>query len=121
MSDEEISWQIEFWGERGGVHFVASKCAKNLASKFAREVSFASDSQSISLSELMSKYEALAAALMADEETASVGQLFVGGGWKTSTRGPAFAMGMHDDPEAGPQHVYGEPHPNPLQWGWHLP
>ena len=117
LSDEEIGWMITTWKSKGSsLYFVAAKCCQNIAMKFAREVSYSSDAESLSLSELMNKYQAMSESLIANDNTMGVGVLFVGGEGGADTRGPLFAVGMHDDPEAGPQVIMAPPPVGTEQW-----
>lgn len=120
LQDEEIDWLISKWGSRGGDYYVAARAAQNIAMKFAREVTFSSDSQHLTLSELMSKYTQMAEYLLAQDNASGVGTIYVGGVDGSGPRGPSFAIGMHDDPEAGYQHYdFGQRHPD--QWGTSVP
>lgn len=121
LTDEEILWMISTWGERGSVYYVAARCCQNIATKLAREVSFSSDSQSVSLSELTAKYQSLMVSYMETDNAMGVGELFVGGEGGPDSRGPSFGVGMHDDINVGPQYIRWDVWPHPEQWGTNVP
>lgn len=121
LTNQEIGLMVELWGNRGSLYFVASKCCDTIAMKFARETSFSSDSQSVSLSELMGKYQQMSSLLLANDNAMGVGEIFVGGEGGPDSRGPLFKVGMHDDPEAGPQVASVGVFPHPEQWGTNIP
>ena len=67
----------------------------NIAMKFAREVSYSSDAESLSLSELMNKYQAMSESLIANDNTMGVGVLFVGGEGGHSDSQPLARLPLH--------------------------
>lgn len=120
LKDEEIEWLLNEWSAKGSIYYVAARAAQSVAALLAREVSVSSDSQHVGLSELMGKYQTLAENLLAQDSSAGVGTVFVGGDAGVHPRGPLFSLGMHDNPDAGYQYGdFGQPHPE--QWGLSIP
>ena len=102
LEDEEIQYLLNRWVGRDKSYIAAEAC-NSIATKLARETSFSSDSQSISLDGLMQKYLTLAAELRGASKESAVGELYVGGAEISGSRPPAFGTGMHDSPSAGGQ------------------
>lgn len=121
LSDEEINFMLKTWKDRGSLYYVAARCCETIAAQFAREVSISSDSQSISLSELMQKYTTLAEQLRSTDNSLGVGELFVGGDALSGSQGPIFGIGMHDDPGNGLQDIWNQRVIDPMQWGTNIP
>lgn len=109
LEDEEILWLISIWSARTSVYYTASMAADSIAAKFAREVTVNSDSQTVSTSELQTKYQQLALELRAKHTQFMISDGIDVGGmliWEMvdpTVKPLAFGRGMHDDPEAGIQ------------------
>lgn len=112
LTDEEIAFLISLWGPLSGgkPYLIASYAAEAIAAKLAREVSYSSDSQSLSLSELMQKFLSLAEQMRYShkELMTAGGGIYIGGlnpgeGRDPSVASPAFGTQMQDIPGAGPQ------------------
>lgn len=105
MQDEEVLFVISQWGFKGSPYYAAAMCAKAIAAKFAREVNYSDDADSLSLDGLQQKFLALATDLMGQyNEQMSGGQPFVGGitygeQMDGTVVPPSFGKGMSDDPE----------------------
>ena len=110
LSDEEIQYLYDTWYPvHGTVFYVASIACETIAAKLAREISYAADGVSVSLSELQAKFKAQAETLRAQHK-----ELFVGGApdvggisaYEEQDMGIApfiFGTGMGDNLEAGRQ------------------
>ena len=109
LEDDEITWLISQWIHKGSIYYVASLAAEAISAKFAREVNVNSDSQTVSTSELQSKYLELAARLMRQHETlltgggVDMGGVLAGEQPDPTVLSPAFGTAMHDFVEAGNQ------------------
>lgn len=109
LHDDEITWLVTQWANKGSIYYTASMAAEAIAAKFAREVTVSSDSQTVATSELQQKYLDLAARLLRQHETLLTGGQVDMGGVLVSEQpdptvsSPAFGTGMHDFVEAGPQ------------------
>lgn len=112
LQDEEIQFLIALWEKQSGdsPYLIASYAAENIAAKLAREINFSSDSQSLSLDSLQSKYQALAVQLRQQHKDyfAGRGDIYIGGVSTLEWRDPfmkplAFGRSMHDHVEAGEQ------------------
>lgn len=108
LQDEEYDFITGLWPDQTNNYLLASYCAEAIAGKFAREIDFSADSQSLSASALQQKYTDLAVRLRALAASSYVGEIWVGGldffevGDPTVTP-PSFGTGMHDSIEAGIQ------------------
>ena len=125
LENEEIDFLNATWEHKGSVYYVASMAAESIAAKFAREVTVSSDSQTVSTSELQSKYLDLAARLLRQHETLLTGGEVIMGGVligeqpDPTVSSPAFGTGMHDFVEAGQQDMGDAGSINwPEDWGW---
>lgn len=121
-TDEEITWVMEEFSDKTP-YYQAAQIARNIAARLAREVSFSSDGQSVSLSEIQQKYTLLAKDLMDQhDELAGEGASVIVGGMLVNeyidpTVKPfAFGTGMHDNPDAGQQDFGYGPDDYPLEW-----
>lgn len=109
LSDEEIYWLLNLWGDKGSMYYSASMAAEAIAAKFAREVTVNSDSQTLNASELQQKYMELAVRLRSQHEqllasgNVDVGGILAGEQRDLTVVPMAFGTGMHDSPEAGTQ------------------
>lgn len=109
LHDDEITWLISQWAQKGSIYYTASMAAESIAAKFAREVSLTSDSQTVGTSELQQKYLDLASRLMRMHETlltggnVDMGGVLAGEQPDPTVTSPAFGTRMHDFVEAGPQ------------------
>ena len=109
LTDEEITYLSSLWTLEWSVYWTAAMACDAIAAKFAREVTFNSDSQTISTSELQQKYLTMAEKLRALHHAQMAGGFVdVGGITKGELLDPtvlplAFGRGMHDDIEAGNQ------------------
>lgn len=113
LQDEEIIWLSSLWTQQFSVYWTAAMACDAIAARFAREVTFNSDSQTISTSELQQKYLTQAEKLRALHRAFSTGGVVDAGGMLRGVIPDqdvlplAFGRGMHDDPEAG-QQDYGD-------------
>ena len=110
LTDEEITFLNAQWTLSFSVYWTAAMACETIAARFAREVTFNSDSQTISTSELQDKYlkqaERLRVLHMSFNQGAGV--IEVGGITRGETHDPtvkplAFGRSMHDHYEAGEQ------------------
>jgi hypothetical protein len=120
LQDEEIDFFVSLWPETTNPYYLAAYCAEAIAAKFAREIDFSADSQTVGANVLQEKYTTLAAQLRARGGTAFPGSVYVGGidPWESydfSTAPPAFGTQMHDNPSAGTQD-YGDANPGLPRW-----
>lgn len=113
LQDEEYDFVMAQWPEEENSYMLASYCAETIAAKFAREIDFSADSQTVSASSLQQKYTELALQLRLRAKTSYAGEVYVGGldpfgvGPDPTIAPPAFGTQMHDAPEAG-QQDYGD-------------
>lgn len=113
MTDEELQFVLDQWdGVKGSPIWAASVCADRLAAKFAREVMVSADGVSVSIEALQEKYATLAAQLRSEHKEfyGSAGGPLFGGTIFDDFADPSikplsFGVGMHDNPEAGPQNM----------------
>lgn len=108
LQDEEYDFIRMQWPFEESIYMLASYAAETIAGKFAREIDFSADSQTVSANVLQEKYTTLALTLRQRARSAFPGTLYIGGlepnyvpdGLVTS---PSFGTQMHDNPEAGQQ------------------
>lgn len=109
LSNEEIIFLSSQWTMQHSIYWTAAVAAETIAARFAREVTFNSDSQSISTSELQQKYQSLAERMRTLHRSyviggmPDVGGMLKGEGVDPTVAPLAFGRGMHDEPEAGQQ------------------
>lgn len=107
LQDEEYDFLVAQWPYESNAYMLASYAAESIAAKFAREIDFSADSQTVGASVLQDKYLKLADTLRTRAKTAYAGELYIGGidPWMPTygTSSPAFGTQMHDHPEAGRQ------------------
>lgn len=127
LHDEEIIYLSSLWTLQFSIYWTAAMAAEAIAARFAREVTFNSDSQTISTSELQQKYLTMAERLRALHHAMPMGAgVDAGGMLKGEMLDPtvnplAFGRGMHDDVEAGEQDFGNfKKRPTYGNWdGWH--
>lgn len=114
LEDEEIEYVLSTWKPAyDSVIYCAAVCAEVIASKFAREVSVSADGVSVGANELQDKYKKLAEDLRdqwKEIQGAGAGAEIpsdVWGMWDDTIAQTVFALGMHDNPEAGRQEYGG--------------
>lgn len=123
LQDEEIIYLSSMWTMQWSIYWTASMAAEAIAARFAREVTFNSDSQTISTSELQQKYMSLAKQLrdlhqrLETGAEISVGGFLRGEGVDPTVKPLAFGRSMHDNIEAG-QQDYGDWWDDPPVGGW---
>lgn len=109
LHNEEILYLSSIWTLQFSIYWTAAMAAEAIAARFAREVTFNSDSQTISTSELQQKYLTMAEGLRALHRAMPAGAgVDVGGMLRDEYHDPtiaplAFGRGMHDEIEAGEQ------------------
>jgi hypothetical protein len=110
ISDEGINFIITQWTNvTSNPLYLAAAVCDVIASKFAREISFAADGVSVGASELQEKYERLADSLRAQYTASeigggpSVGGMLANEAPDYSVEPLVWAKGQHDNPSAGQQ------------------
>lgn len=122
LQDEEIAFLVVLWQDKQSVYFTASMACEAIASKFAREVTVTSDSQTVNTSELQDKYIALAQRLMGlhvrllSGGNVDVGGINIGEQPDPTVSPPAFGTKMHDFIEAGVQDLGDVQERLPMFW-----
>lgn len=128
LQDEEIEFVITQWMFKGSPYYAAAMCAKAIAARFAREVNYSDDADSLSLDGLQQKFLSLAADLLTQyNEQVSGARPFVGGiSYGEVPDGtvipPSFGKGMTDDPDVAAD--YGDWRSEEIASGnraWHNP
>jgi hypothetical protein len=124
LQDEDITYLVTTWlPKNNSLVYVASMAARQIATKYAREVNVSGDGISIDVASLQQKFTDLSRSLMAQyraEPKASPGGPEAGGiDWAAhrdaSVSPPDFGVGMHDNPEAGAQNYGDAPYVLPAQ------
>ena len=117
LQDEEIQWLIDEWMPKyDSLIYVASVGAATVSRKFAGMVAVSADGVSVQTGDLAQRYRDLALELREQHKAAQVGaeinidNVLVGRGYDHSIRPLRFAVGLHDNPEAGVQDYGGLTH-----------
>lgn len=130
LQDEELQFLLDTWDHIADSNlFTAAVAAEIIAARFAREVNISADGVSANVSELQQKYNDLAASLRDQyKQKGATGAPFAGGTthWESMASlqsdpsiKPLWAwLGMHDNPEAGPQDADSL---RGLPWWWPYP
>lgn len=110
LQDEELQWLIDEWMPRyDSLLYVASVGAATVSRKFAGMVSVSADGVSVQTGDLAQRYRDLALELREQYKAAQVGgeinidNVLIGHGYDHGIRPLRFAVGLHDNPEAGLQ------------------
>lgn len=121
LEDEEIIFLSSLWTLQYSIYWTAAMAAEAIAAKFTREVTFNSDSQTVSTSELQQKYLTLAEKLRTLHRAyqsgadVDVGGMLLGEQKDPTVKPLAFGRAMHDNPAAGRQD-YGD-YRDEFPWG----
>ena len=121
LSDEEIEFLLERWLNRyDSVTYVAAVAAATISRKFVGTLSINADGVNVPAGDLVDRYKALAQQLRAEYVASQIGgqidltNIMIGQGHDYSIKPLSFAIGLHDNPEAGMQD-YGGWLPDPFE------
>lgn len=128
LQDEELDFLISEWLPRyDSLTYVAAIAAATISRKFVGIVSVSADGVSVNTADLAQRYRDLAEQLRDEYKAAQIGgeiditNLLVGYGPDPSIRPLRFAVGLHDNVEAGQQDYGGwtyDPFLNELYGDW---
>lgn len=121
LYDGEIEFLLATWLDKtNSLLYVASLAADAIAAKLAREVSYSADGVSVSTDQLQTKFQTLAEQLREQyKKEVSIGAavFFTSDFWEMNydpaIKPLSFGIGMHDNPEGGPQTSFA---PNSSSW-----
>lgn len=121
LSDEEIQFLLDRWLNRyDSVTYVAAVAAATVSRKFVGVLTISADGVTVNAADLVDRYKALAVQLRSEYIASQVGgqidlsNIMVGQGHDYSIKPLSFAIGLHDNPEAGAQD-YGGWLPDPFE------
>lgn len=110
QTDEEIDFLLDRWlNKYDSVTYVAAVAAASISRKFTGLVTVSADGVSVNVADLAQKYRDMAMQLRAEYVSSQIGgqvdisNIMVGQDPDPTIKPLSFAIGLHDNPEAGMQ------------------